>query len=214
MIIAIVTVYVLIFGAAIAASFLSKKKQARNPAIILSCLMAVPLLLAGALYAWARVVFGPAPPSVREIQKQFPKHRNDLETIIQMSNQDAEFARVAPDFDFKFSSDQTELNQPKDLPKERWDAYRRIFARNEILLGLLRDQQADVFVMINSEGLLDMGHASGYLYCSDDPVVAKGRFEACTSKQSSGQSDATANSGGYSFIKLADHWYAFDQGPG
>ena len=213
MVTAIAIVYVLLLGAAITAIFINKKKMARTVAIICLCLMAVPLLLVGAFYVWVRITLGPAPPTLSEIQKEFPKHRTDLETIVQMSNQDAEFARVAPDFDFKFSPNQSDT--PKDLPKERWDEYRRIFARNDIRLGILRDQQTDVFIMINSEGLLDMGHASGYLYCSENPEVAERRFEPCTSKESSGSQPYTnEKTEAYSFIKLADHWYAFDQGPG
>ena len=66
-----------------------------------------------------------------------------------------------------------------------------------------------------SIGLLNRGHATGYLYCSTAKKNGVFRFEPYESRQSAGSHkyDPESRAEAFSFQELADHWYAYDQGP-
>jgi hypothetical protein len=125
------------------------------------------------------------PPTLAELERDFPSKRTDLEMILRMSDQDVKFSRIAPDFldrtpDSSNTSGRYSENDPRaGLPGLRWDAYRKIYSRNGINLGIQRDPSLDAFIMVDSVGLLNRGH-------TDE---------------------------GYSFQKLDSLWYAYDEGP-
>jgi hypothetical protein len=218
---------VAVFFVALALSF-TKKQPLRRIAATVAVISASILLfsaIGGAVFLW--ILFGKEPPSLATLQKEFPSQRNDLETILGMSNEDSHFWRIAPTFLDRDSqageaiSDQVSYGRymqddPRaGLSKERWDQYRAIYARNGIKLGIRRDQAHDAFIMVDSVGLLNRGHTTGYLYCSAEKEMEDFRFEPCTLNQSSGSRkyDAQSRVEGYSFQKLSDGWYAFDEGP-
>jgi hypothetical protein len=224
----------LIFGAYLvitcigyALSFTMRKSGFRLGIRILTGALTIPILLivvvAGLLW-WAQ------PPSLSALQSKFASRHSDLETILRMSNEDANFTRIAPDFldrdaDGQFAAGRFRAGDPKaGLPESRWKAYRNIYAKNGIQLGIQRDNAGDAFIMVNSFGLLNDGHTSGYLYCASTPVPISdaARFQPCVLHQEKGrhnfdpntpQNDNYFQAEGYLFQKLDEHWFAYDEGP-
>jgi hypothetical protein len=160
------------------------------------------------------------PPTLGELQRDFPSKRTDLETIVHMSDEDANFSRIAPDFlDRNMGPNgfgrYAEDDPKAGLPRLRWDAYRKIYSRNGIRLGIQRDASRDVFIMVDSVGLLNRGHVSGYLYCAPGAPPDFNRYYPCMSHQEKGKReyDPESRDEGYSFQKLDGLWYAYDEGP-
>ena len=173
------------------------------------------------------------PPSLTTLAGRFPAERHDLETIVQMSDADADFSVIDPGW-LNSSAGQVIAAEPKGVstspvpvdsanagpdenPKsrmsvERWNEYRRIFKRNHITQGIRRSQpNGDAFIIVKSVGLLDNGYSNGYLYCGSGPEHS---YKPCSSKEKNGSQLSTANGQAYSFIKLTDRWYAYSEGPG
>ena len=95
---------------------------------------------------------------------------------------------------------------------ERWEEYRRLFSRNGITQGIRRDPDTkDAFIIVKSFGLLECGTSAGYLYCGPGPNHS---YPPCSSSQSSGDHPYKPGDEAYSFVKLADRWYAYSDGPG
>ena len=162
------------------------------------------------------------PPTLAELHRDFPLKRTDLETILRMSDEDASFARIAPEFayrPFKTPSEpfpEYSYGDPKSpLPRPRWDAYRSIYGRDGIKLGIQRDSAKDAFVMVDSVGLLNRGHTTGYVHCETPPSRDQDRFFPCIVGGDSASQGYSSNprKEAYSFQKLDDRWYAYDDGP-
>jgi hypothetical protein len=160
------------------------------------------------------------PPTLAELQHDFPSKRADLEMILALSDEDTNFSRIAPDFVDGTSEPPNVLGRhmagdPKaGLPRARWDAYRKIYARNGIKLGIQRNDARDAFIMVDSGGMLDTGHTTGYLHCTPGAMAAGYRFEPCVLHQESGNRDYEPRTvpEEYSSQKLDDRWYAYDWG--
>jgi hypothetical protein len=106
------------------------------------------------------------PPSLATLQSRFPRQRRDLETIISMSDRDAQFIRIDPDWLQTREREFHEYSPETGITQERWDEYRRLFARNGITQGIQRDPESkDAFILVKSVGLLNRGYSNGYLYC-------------------------------------------------
>jgi hypothetical protein len=168
------------------------------------------------------IVFREAqPPTLAELKRDFPSKRSSLEVIVSMSDEDSRFWRIAPGWvvriaDDPIRSEQFMENDPKaGLPKARWAAYREIFGRNGIKLGIQRNKQRDAFIMVDSIGLLNRGHTSGYVRCSSTVSPGSDRFYPCILRQDTGKREYSPETSqeGFSFQKLDDVWYAYDEGP-
>jgi hypothetical protein len=198
-------------------SFTTRRQFLRTTIRIATGFLAIPLCL----FVLARTIFWLAePPSLAKLQRDFPSKRTDLETILQMSNTDLDFPRVAPTWVVYWPNEGTSETQSQGdpnakLPEMRWQEYRSLYAKNDIQLGFSRDKSGDVFVMMDSVGLLNRGHTSGYLYCAATTEVAENRFYPCSLNQEKGQQKHSWNprKEAYSFQRLADRWYAYDEGP-
>ena len=154
------------------------------------------------------------PPSLTTLAGRFPSQRADLETIIHMSDQDSNLAVIDPGWLANHDGLQTltENDPHSGLSVERWNEYRRIFKRDDLTQGLRRFKpNGDAFIIVKSEGLLDRGYSNGYVYCGSDPEHT---LPPCLSKEPRGEHEASQGGEAYSFIKVADHWYVFSQGPG
>jgi len=185
-----------------------------------TAVFSIPLWVALAGCVWVWYNFFREPPSLAELRGDFTSKQADLEAILRMSNEDHDYSRIAPDFldrtpDRQGESGRYLKGDPNaKLPKDRWDAYRKIYRRNGIELGIQRNSSSDAFIMVRSVGFLDQGHASGYLYCSSGVDSDTYRFEPCTLHQDRGERKYDGVQAGYSFQQIADHWFAYDQGPG
>lgn len=202
-------------------SVTTRQQPRRRNIRIATAVLAAPALLAVLLLALLRFTIFRQPPTLVELQRDFSAKRTDLETIVHMSDEDLAFSRIAPDFLYRTSENPSEtgvhmVGDPKaGLPRNRWDAYRKIYSRNGIKLGIQRDLSRDAFIMVDSVGLLNRGHTSGYLYCSSTGPINGFRFQPCILGQEKGERryDPKTREEGYSYRKLADRWYAYDEGP-
>ena len=216
---------VIYFGSVIAGivlSFTTRQQPRRRNIRIVTGVLTIPiwLILIVGVSFW--FVFGKEPPTLADLQRDFPSKRADLEIILRMSDEDANFSRIASDFLDRTSDNSNEIggrymkDDPKsELRQHRWDAYRKIYARNGIKLGIQRNASHDAFIMVDSVGLLNRGHTSGYLYCAPTAPTDAYRFQPCMQHQEKGgrKYDPETSEEGYSFQKLDDRWYAYDEGP-
>ena len=128
-----------------------------------------------------------------------------------MSDHDAQLIRIDPDWLLTPERQYQEYSPETGITRERWDEYRRLFARNGITQGIERDPESkDAFILVKSVGLLNRGHSNGYLYCGPGPKHA---YPPCSSSQPYGEHPYTRGSEAYSYRKLADRWYAYSEGP-
>jgi hypothetical protein len=217
--------FVLYFGAIIVGivlSFTTRKQPRRRDIRIVTVVLTVPIwiiLILGIVFWFS---FGKEPPTLADLRHDFPSKHADLELILRMSDEDAKFSRIAPDFLDRTTDNPNEsggrymLGDPKaELSKGRWDMYRKIYSRDGIKLGVQRNASGDAFIMVDSVGLLNRGHASGYLYCAPTAPADAYRFHACMQNQEKGEQKFNPDTGeeGYSFQRLDDRWYAYDEGP-
>jgi hypothetical protein len=205
--------YVAALIAGIILSFTMRWQPRRRTIRIATIALATPILLILALLICLRFTLFREPPTLAELQHDFPSKRADLEIILAMSDYDANFSRIAPDFVDGTPEPPNVIGRhmaddPKaGLLKDRWDAYRKIYAQNRIKLGIQRNDAHDAFIMVDSSGSLDSSHATGYLHCALGTSALGYRFEPCVLHQESGKVSEA-----YSFQKLDDRWYAYDWG--
>lgn len=151
------------------------------------------------------------PPSLAKLEKRFPHQRGDLETIVSMSDHDLQLTRIDPTWLMTRDHQYVGYSPDTGITEERWDEYRRLFARNDITQGVQRDPDSgDAFILVESVGLLNRGYSNGYLYCGPGP---KHRYPPCSSSQAVGEHSYGPGDEAYSYRKLADRWYAYSQGP-
>jgi hypothetical protein len=89
------SLYILLTLILFLGSFILKKSLLRLVARLLAGALVIPLLLVGGLLI---LFWESEPPTLGELQHKFPSRQSDLETILRMSDEDAQFWRIAPDF--------------------------------------------------------------------------------------------------------------------
>jgi len=158
------------------------------------------------------LLWGCEPPSIEALARRFPHDRSDLETIIEMSDQDKEMAVIDPTWLELQGARLPSSNEAVGISEARWQEYRRVFRRNGIDQGVRRySSGGDAFIIVRSVGILDNGYSNGYLYCV--PRVEH-QYAPCSSTEQTGKHDQSGGEGAYEFIRLTDRWYAFRSGPG
>jgi hypothetical protein len=151
------------------------------------------------------------PPSLGTLQHRFSHQRQDLETIVLMADHDSQLVRIDPDWLMTRDQQYLAYSPQTGITRERWDEYRRLFARNGITQGIQRDPATgDAFILVKSVGLLNRGRSNGYLHCGAGPNHL---YAPCSSAQSSGEHPYKPGDEAYSYRKLADRWYAYSEGP-
>lgn len=152
------------------------------------------------------------PPSLATLKDRFPSQRHDLETIISMSDHDAQLTVIDPSWLMTKDREFLAYSPDTGITRERWEEYRRLFSRNDIMQGIRRDPDTkDAFIIVQSFGILENGTSAGYLNCGPGP---NHRYLPCSSSRPFGEHPYRPGDEAYSFIRLADRWYAYSQGPG
>jgi hypothetical protein len=183
---------------------------------VLGAFVRVGILIASfvalAVVGLIAIVWILTPPSLGVLEGRFPNQRHDLETIVSMSDHDAQLTVIDPSWLMTRDHQFPEYSPDTGITLERWEEYRRLFSRNGITQGIRRDPDTkDAFIIVKSFGLLERGTSAGYLYCGPGPNHS---YPPCSSSQSSGDHPYKPGDEAYSFVKLADRWYAFSDGPG
>lgn len=172
----------------------------------LAALLAI-LFCASLLLMWSC-----EPPSLHTLAQRFPRQRGELETIVSMSEHDVQLTRIDPKWLMTRNHEYLAYSPQTGITEQRWDEYRRLFARNGITQGIQRDPETgDAFIIVGSFGLLDRGYSNGYLYCGPGPSH---RYAPCSASRAFGEHPYAPGDEEYSYRKLADRWYAYSQGPG
>jgi hypothetical protein len=212
----IVGIYIALTLMGLVFSFALSKSGLRLAFRILTGILLVPL----ALIVVIAVFFWEAePPSLSSLQAKFASRQAGLNLIVQMSNEDTSFPRIAPDWlDQQVNGTLEQHFQSEHkaaLPDARWNAYRTLFERNAIKLGFIRNSYGDVFIMADSIGLLNRGHTTGYLFCAPTPVHDASRYAPCSAGRDSGAQlfHDSPRQEAYSFQKIDEHWFVYDEGP-
>jgi hypothetical protein len=126
-------------------SVTTRQQSRRRNIRIATAVLSAPALVVVAFLAFLRFVVFKEPPTLADLQHGFASKRADLKTIGHMSDEDLIFSRIAPTFLDRASDTPDERGRYTDddpkavLPEARWDAYRRIYARHGIKLGILRN---------------------------------------------------------------------------
>jgi hypothetical protein len=203
-------VYVGILATGLMFSVLDRQRLRRRKIRIATAALSSPIILLGALLVFLRFTIFREPPTLEELQRDFPSRRAALNTLVRMSDQDRKFFRITPDFSVSGQRSDGTL-----LPKPRLDEYRKVFAQNGIRDGIERDDSRDAFVIVGSVGILNRGRSTGYVHCDPSPVVTGYRFYPCVLKQKNGHREfnPTTRDEAYSFVRLDELWYAYDVGP-
>ena len=205
----------------------------------ITAMVARIILWTGALFGSTLAAFTSAilllaascsPPSLPTLGGRFAQQRRDLEILVQMADQDSDFYVIDPEW-LESSAGQFReepqahvalspfvrknpgldpLHDPEAfMTIERWNEYRRIFSRNHITQGIRRSPTSgDAFILVKSDGLVTGGSSSGYIHCGPGPEHT---YPPCSSKELRfEQPNMTAEHEAYSFLKLADRWYAYN----
>jgi hypothetical protein len=224
--------YLVLFAliVALVLSFATRRESLRLAARIVASLIILSSTISIGLNALLSRMFDKGRPTLVELQNDFPKHQQDMETLVRMSDEDPTFALITPTFSDRFADPpspdliRAETLDIDSLPEARWDQYRAVFNRDDMKLGIWRNPAGDIFIMADSFGNVGKGNAIGYLYCrtAERNITIRpaerslpSHFEPCESNLSSGsrQYDRDSPLEAYSFQKLTDHWYVYDQGP-
>ena len=106
-------------------------------------------------------------PTDVELTKRLKDHREDFEQLVAMARADKELVRIAPDFTWTTSS----VAWPRPASElgfttQRWDQYRVLFKKLGLEAGILRppDHRDDVYLLVQTKGLIIGGSVKGYAY--------------------------------------------------
>jgi hypothetical protein len=199
----------------------ARRQPSRRIVRIATAVLTAPILLGLTFFVFLRLTIFKEPPTLADLQRDFQSKRADLEAILRMSDEDVNFSRIAPDFvdrtpDKPNEFDRFTKGDPRAaLPESRWDAYRRVYVRSGIKLGIQRDASRDAFITVDSVGLLNRGHVSGYLHCAPTAPADAHRYYPCMLHEDKGMRnyDPKTRREGYSFQRLDDRWFTYDEGP-
>jgi hypothetical protein len=74
----------------------------------------------------------------------------------------------------------------------------------------------DVFVKMDSVGILNRGHVSGYLYCAPAAPTTDVRYAPCSERRVSGKHayDPQTRDAACQYQQVDERWYAYEEGPG
>jgi hypothetical protein len=177
---------------------------------IAGLVFAIIIVLIGSLW-WA---CGPHQPSDAELERQFERHRSDLDRLVQMTDQDWQMSRIAPDFTWQ--QDTVAWPRPESewgISRQRWDEYRRIFVQAGFRYGITRrEKSSDIIVDVWSWGIVPAGVGVGYLHCGPPMRGYSPTEEPCIENRNLGSGmHGKSTSYGYRYRKIAQDWYIYEE---
>lgn len=129
------------------------------------------LLAAIAIVAWT--VLSPVDMSDRAMIKRFNDHRQAMEKLRIMADEDRKVIRIAKDFTWTEGN----VNWPRPLAElgfspERWEVYKTLFKKTSIQEGISRTQDLPnvLFFIASASGLVTGGSEKGYAYLPTAPA--------------------------------------------
>ena len=149
------------------------------------------------------------PPSDNTLVKRFGKHRDELEQLVQMANQDAQLNKIGPDLVRTFEGKEYAAHEAeKVLSETRWAEYRRLFKVAGLNEGLYRSKETgEVFLAAHTLGKTDaVATYFGYMFCPDIEARLSNAVPSalpCTAASDSGRW------AGRRWKKLNSEWYIY-----
>lgn len=126
-------------------------------------------LIATVLFLSVLCAFGPAVTrrawrSDAALKSHFLKHRQDLETLVAMANEDVHLTRIAPDFTW-LDDDVSWPRKNVGISEERWNEHRELFRSVNAPSGITNDSgNAKVLFPIVLAGMVPAGYVKGLVY--------------------------------------------------
>lgn len=106
-------------------------------------------------------------PSDRVLEEALKSNQTDFDTLVRMLTEDKDIVRI--DEKFVFLTDGSNRN----VPKERLEVYRNLFAKLRLEKGFHRDKENALRFIASSRGTPIPSSEKSYVYCSNprSPVV-------------------------------------------
>ena len=105
-------------------------------------------------------------PSDAALEKIFREHETEFESLLSVSKIDSKVMRIAPDFTWLV--DDASWPRPKEklgFSEDRWNQYRQLFQKLELMNGLLSYQDEKItYFLASTKGLVTGGSGKGYVY--------------------------------------------------
>lgn len=147
-------------------------------------------------------------PSNAALTRQFNRHRNELETLATMANEDSGMSRIASDFTWR--RDSAAWPRPESewgITQARWDQYRELFRQIGASEGFIRDQRGNIYFLVHTEGSVVGGTSKGFVYCRTTEASAD-TFVACSEHRDFGRRD-DGKGNGSEYRRLSERWYIY-----
>ena len=170
--------------------------------------LAVFLASMGLLLYWK---IKPDPPSDASLERQFRKHRSEMESLVAMMGEDRTMSRIDP----AYLRRQDDWEWPRaeakwGISRDRWNQYRELFYTAGIRQGIERGKNSsDTLLLAWSWGLAIGGSSIAYLHCGEPGHGDLHTAEACIEMKESGTHE---DSGYWSRYKeIVPGWYIVEE---
>jgi hypothetical protein len=145
--------------------------------------------------------------SGNELLDRMKLHKDDLNTLLAMANEDRHVVRIAPDFT-RLEDDWSWPRAKIGFSVDRWNTYRELFAKAGIAEGIERERDM-VFFFVSAVGLGN-GHGTtkgyGYLPTTDSFI----KLDSLDNGNVKAASDKNPNMYENTLIRTVDgNWYLF-----
>jgi hypothetical protein len=142
-------------------------------------------------------------PSDDSLIRNFQSHEADFDVLAQMSQQDPNLIRIAPDFTWTDKSaawprPESELG----FSNQRWDEYRSLFRKLDLKSGILNYQPDLILFLASTKGLVTGGSSKGYAYSVKEPPLIVESLDDYSFKDSKKDINIV-------YRKLKGNWYLF-----
>ncbi len=150
-----------------------------------------------------------AAPSDASLTRRFQHHRSELETLVRMSQEDANVIRVADGFtrvkgDWNWPRPQSEWG----ITPERWDQYRQLFDKVGLSAGLEKDEGGNVYFIVHTEGFVTHAADKGLVFCGR--AGPENVFLPCAEQRAEGELGQHDGHEGNAYYRLTDNWYIIE----
>jgi hypothetical protein len=189
-------------------AYMDSAQPAAPDRFLIAVSKVVAFLLLGIVVVAFLLTWSCEAPSDESLGNRFRTHRSELETLVRMSQEDADVIRVADDFtrvknDWGWPRPESKWG----ITRERWDEYRRLFHKVGLSGGFNKDEAGNVFFIAHSEGFVSGGSAKGFVHCVTVGDVDK-TLPPCKEQRYQGQVGQPDK--GSSYRELSPDWYIFE----
>jgi hypothetical protein len=180
--------------------------------VLIRILMRAAAFLVGLLFIAALLIWWISrPPSDTSLTRQFFQHKDDIDRILAMMNQDVQMNSVAPNFLYK--EDNASWPRPEaewGISPQRWSEYKALFAKVGSKAGSIRrERSSDVMIDVWGVGIVPSGTSVSYLHCGSSGNGLEHTEPPCLKRDAAGSGQYKWLS--YRYTRLTDDWYIYQE---